>query len=398
MRTENRPEDGRLAPEDLAALRARLAPPGDAPGGASTVADLAESLGLPPERVLDELDRLREARALRPESGPRRQTALLLFAVFLFGAAVGIYRLTPRYQRPPTDAEIDAKSQEVQALFRERRLHPRSIHYPIETTVKTGALPPAGFPLEFRGRLTVTRVTADGPVMDRAGTERALALALAHGFEEAKKAELAAPEPKNPLPQNPGGWSTAPAPGILRYFLWNTSGDLKMEGRPRPEDNAGTGSPEEFAWVAKRVVDSAFASQDAGLKLQPVSETYVSPPPGYGVSIEGRTTIGSGVTPLMVLPMDEGRVEAKLRDAIRRGLRRDFEARPIGATERLRDPDFTVVTITGPLGKVVLRLPQKPSREYPTAVGVLRAQERLLAEGVRKAAAQVGTLNRRASG
>ena len=116
---------------------------------------------------------------------------MLVFAVFLFGAAFGIHRLTPRRL---TDEEIDAKSREVQAQFLARRLDPKRRHYPIETTVKSGPLPPAMFPIVMIGARTTTtlRGSTDLPT-GRAATERALALALAHGFAEAKRAEEAAP-------------------------------------------------------------------------------------------------------------------------------------------------------------------------------------------------------------
>ena len=279
----------RIASEELDAIRARLARPGDAAGGASTVTDLAEALGVPPETVLAELDRLREERALAPKPGPRRQTALLVLAFFLFVAAYGIHRLTPTPPRPLTDAEVEAESQRVRAEFWARRAHPRFIRYPIETRVRTGPLPPAMFPIVMIGARTTTtlRGSTDLPT-GRAATERALALALAHGFAEAKRAEEAAPVPTRPIPpRKDQRWGYDPQPGDLGYTMGSMSGYLRMKGDV-PSGHAGAANAETFAWAAKGAVESAIKSQDESLKIQPVSETYISLPPGYGFSIEGR--------------------------------------------------------------------------------------------------------------
>lgn len=397
----------RIAPEELDAIRSRLAAPsGGRPDDlgrlhAATVDDVAEALGVASADVRRQLDRIREEKAFRPKEAPRRQSALLAFAAVLLGTAYGIFRLTPHKL---SDEEIDAKTRDVREQNQERRRRNPVVHYPIVKVVETEPLAPVGFPIEFRGTLTTTRLQEDdGPLKGREETQKALAEALAHACEEAQRAESTAPPPKRALnSKRDASYRYAPEPGAFSYSLGPSTGYFSLTSQICPNEMASSPTPESFARTAGLAVENAIKMQDGTLANDPpVGSLRIVPPAGYTVLLSGRGHTGLNRSPLLVLPLDEGKVERKLTYVVQDLLRRDFDGSDLPVplvrpTVKSPEPDFVEITLVGPSDTVVIRLPQKVSSENPTAADLLRMTDRLVAEGVRKAASQIGRLNRQA--
>ncbi|RYG24135.1 hypothetical protein EON82_11745, partial [bacterium] len=378
MRTEERFTQGRLSPEEIEAVRARFIDfegrlPDVRAHGAVTIGDVADAFGVAPEEVQRVLDRYREERALT-KPGARRmdQKGLFALAVILFGTAFGIYKYGPRkLSLEEQEAQMDARMKEIMA----RRKKNPPIHYPILTKIKTGALPPFGFSVTLKGRLTETTTTSasDVPMSTQAATE-ALTEALMNAYETARKAELAAPEPKKPLPKKDDmNWGFAELPGTFRVHIGTPQspavGYVNLD--PSAPDMAQNGMPtgvrptrEYFANLAKGCIDSCSQTQEASLKPQSVTAQYLSLPAGYRINFKGKSTINIAGNSLNVLPFDSKRVAARLETAVRSLILQDNKA-PIGRlvgtvmTTPTKNPipAFLEATITGPLGEVRLKIP-----------------------------------------
>lgn len=410
MRTEERLTQGRLSPEDIEAVRARFIDfdgrmPDVRAHGAVTIGDVAETFGVAPEEVQRVLDRYREERALGTPGARRMdQRGLFVLATILFGTAFGIYRYGPRkLTLEEQEAQMNARMAEIQA----RRAKNPPIHYPIRTEIKTGALPPPGFNVTFKGRLTETSAASKStlPVSRQAATA-ALTDALANAYEVARKAEAEAPLPKKPLPEKPRmGWGFDEVPGTLRISIGSPDSqaasyvNLDPDAPDSPQNGMPSGlrpSRKLFADLAVARIDSMVRAQEASLKPESAL------PAGYQISFRGKLTAGVAGTPLNVVPFDSRLVAVRLEKAIRSLILQDNKA-PTGQlvpsmTYPTKNPipAFLEVTITGPLGEEKLKIPQTSFAGYPTAADAVRAGDRILREGVQRAAEQVERLNRQA--
>lgn len=413
MRTQDDTQR-RLTPEDLEAIRKRFIDfegrmPDVRAHGAVTISDVAEAFGIAPDEVLRILDRYREERALAQEP-PRKmdQRGLFALAVVLFGAAFGIYRYGPRTLSPEErEAQMEDRLHEIQVR---RKLHP-AVHYPILTKLKDGALPPFGFDITVRGRLTETTAAATGTVpMARDDAVRGLTAALAHAYEAAMNAEKKAPEPTKPLPKKTNVWGQPEIPNTLQYSIGSrnvlTVGFVNLDPStvPAPGSYQPAAQPTSqfFERTAREVVDSAIQRQETNLAPQGPNVRFPNLPAGFGVSLEGQSTLSTTSTPISVLPYDADRVEEKLEEAMRTLVLQQSrawagEASPyLIINKKAALPAVLKLKISGPLSVVEAELPQTASAKYPTAADAMRASDRLLKEAVHRAADQVRTLNAKA--
>ena len=395
MRKDPAPLD-RPSPEEIEEIRRRLAGD-DRADAAATLGELAEALGVPEEGVRTQLDRIREERAFRP--APRKdQRPMLAFAIFLLGSAFVIHRLNPRALSADENlAQMDDRLAEIQAR---QRAHP-VVHYPIQSRVKAGAMPPQGFDIELRGPLTTTDLASTGnPPMGRAATVEALSAALANGYRASMAAEAAAPPPPKPIERREFWMSPFPPEAIATtitgyngYFI-----PSRFDGRA-PAERARMIESEARS-VAEGVVGGAVQAQEAGLKPEPIlRSTYIAMPPGFSLEFNARQKTSTSSTPLRVLPLDPERVARKLESILRSHLWNDLASPDLitpesrAALAKRPTPEFAEVAITGPLGRRSFRLPLAASSRYPTAADAARAADRILVQQSRLAAAQVASMN-----
>jgi hypothetical protein len=415
MRTQDDTQR-RLTPEDLEAIRKRFVDfegrmPDVRAHGAVTITDVAEAFGVAPEEVVRILDRYREERALVKEP-PRQmdQRGLFALAVILFGAAFGIYRYGPRTLSPEErEAQMEDRLHEIQAR---RKAHP-VVHYPILTKVKDGALPPFGFNVTYRGRLTETSAASPSTVpMARGEAVKALGAALMHSYEVARVAEKEAPEPTKPLPKKTNSWGQPEVPNALGYSIGThnsfTQGYVNLDPTVVPTQEStyppqgAQPTPQFFERMAKEMVDGAAQAQDMSLKPQTPNVRYPTLPSGYTISMEGQNVFSTTSAPISVLPFDADRVEEKLQAAMRTLVLQQSrvwagEASPyMVLSKKATQPAILKVKISGPLSVVEVNLPQTASAHYPTAADAMRASDRLLKDAVHRAADQVRTLNAQA--
>jgi hypothetical protein len=226
------------------------------------------------------------------------------------------------------------------------------------------------------------------------------------------QAETSAPEPTKPLPKRQSiGWGAQDIPGALGFGFGGADGqmlgyvNLDPNAVPDPAATTRTGAAPSrgyFHQIAQGVVDSTIASQESTLKPQPITTPYMSPPAGYSVTMKGRVTYSVMSTRLVVIPLDPVRVERKLESAIRTMILNDRSGQGAPTDfmqgKKAAPPAFLEMTINGPLETVELKIPQMASAQYPTAADALRAGDRILREGIHKAAQQVAKLNNGAGG
>ncbi len=402
----------RLTPEEVSAIRRRLADgDGNLPDfrtyGAATLDDVAEAVGLTPDEVRRQLDRIRAERAV-PSAVPARkdQRALLAFAVVLLAAAYPIHLLNPRKL---TDEEVLSGMEERVAESRARRKAHPVVHYPIVTKVRLGALPPAGFTIDFQGQLTDTTVvpgpSTNGP-LERNAARTALVEAVLNVYEVARAAERDAPKPDHPLPAPKGfmgNMEPKPDAGTLVYSVGTTS---YVPHTSLPIDPMPGFSPAQWDEEVRRrieatvdgLLDGLMKGQEASLKVEPPRwGNAVMPPTGYTIAFSGRQVSGSNSTSLVILPYDAAGVARKLTWAVRHLIWHDADPPDFSSPEsnaafaKKPTPAYANVTFHGPGGDVVFNLPMTASKKYPNAAAAARAADRILDEAVRKAAAQVGS-------
>jgi len=180
---------------------------------------------------------------------------------------------------------------------------------------------------------------------------------------------------------------------------------LDRSAKPTPEapyPQATPPSHEVFASIAKGMVDGAAIGQETTLKPEAPNEQFPRLPAGFSLTLEGRSSRGIGGSPLTVLPFDADRVQNRLETAVRTLMlqesRLETEDAPAYTVVNKKAvlPSVLKVTIKGPLGEVKINIPQTASAQYATAADAVRAGDRMLKEGVRRAADQVRTLNEKA--
>lgn len=390
MRVEQRVEgeEERLSTEELHALRARLfGETSQSPKPISTVADLAEFLGRPPEDVWRQLDRLRAEKAFAV-SAPSKpsQLPLLGIAVVLLGAAYGIYKITPRKL---SEAEIDDR---IAQLQRERVTRPKKIHYPILKTVEVQA-PARGFSAIFNGVLTSTTFRGSDTVWPgtAAETEKRLSEALRRAYDDARKREMEAPQPPQPLKQPANLYTPLPSPD--RFILNVSAASQSM--MPEISTDPLIAGP-QLDVTAKEMVRAMQMQQDRVLNELNDNPYGVAPPPGFMIQTQsGMSSRSNGSGNLGLRPIDaikvRNRLDLSLRDQIRRTLEPDM---PVYGTSRpyVPGPEM-IVKITGPLRPIEVALPLKAGGKYPTAADAMRAYERIFTQVLDEAEKQIREIN-----
>ena len=397
----------RLTSEEVGAVRLRVASAGTSDPrayGASTLGDVAEALGLPPATVARHLEDLRAGRAIRPVAPVRKdQRALLGFAVVLLASAYPLHLLNPR--RLSAEEREALGDERLADLRARRRAHP-VVHYPILTTVRTGALPPLGFTIRFTGKLTQTTSAPPGPrdvLPSRSAARAELVAAILNAYDVACEAERSAPKPTHPLPRGEGfsAMGAKPQAGTLVYSvgMGGYTPPVALPIDPPPGLSASAWDEEIRRQIGANVdglLDGVVRSQVASLRIGPPRWSGgVAPPVGYSVAFAGRQATGASAFGEPILPYDVGAVARKLAWTVRSLMWHDADppdfATPdsLAAFAKTATPAFAKVTFDGPKGEFAVRLPLVASPEYPTAADAARAANRILEDAARRAAEQV---------
>jgi len=356
-------------------------------GGAVTLSDIAEGCGLSEAEVRQALEQLRADRAFTepPQTEtPKKQWPMVLLAASLFVIAGIIYKTTPH---PLTEAEVDARLADLQE---HRRTHPAKIHYPVTTYIKDGdaaSLP--GVNIEFRGAYTITKAAPSGDVvfMDKEQLRQRLTKTVKALFERAAKIELEANPPPGTKILNGQAYGYAYQKGSLGLTIRNTVGYIPIPGQPR-DPNPAYGQPPQVSLdeSIRGMVDMAVTAMESEQQynLQPVktaSSEYVSPPPGYSVSLLGRHNNGGSSSPLLLLPLDRKLVKIRLLSTMRNILLRDAapmdfpNADIVAQDAKLKMPAYSEFTIQGPVARRTYKIPTAPSQKYPTAADIARGAD-----------------------
>ena len=125
-----------------------------------------------------------------------------------------------------------------------------------------------------------------------------------------------------------------------------------------------------------------------------------SPPSGFTVEVNGRTTSTRMSNPMLIAPVDGTAYISQLRRVITQMMRDSIEAKPIGIANidtpnaRKPIPAFTRVRISGPSSIVEFEVPTNHSEKYKSAADAARASGPIVEENLNKVAEEIRRINR----